>query len=499
MCTISATYSPEDNKLRLYASTRLDSVTFAEVKAAGFIWAPKQDLFVAPAWTPEREALALALAGEIGDEDTTLCERAEARADRFEDYSEARADDAEAARRQVERIADGIPFGQPILVGHHSERHARKDAERIETGMRRAVNAWETSRYWAARAAGAIRAAKYKERPDVRARRIKGLESDERKHAKGLQECETMARIWGKVPRLPWDEQTAAACYIAGRVPGYSAGGGFYSALHDGKMHGDEAWRRAVESCERSARWHREWLRHIGNRLTYERAMLAEAGGLAADRFDIVPGGRVLVGGLWSTVIRVNKSGGRIVSVSTNSRSWPRVPGIEEISDYQAPTAEAAAAVEAAAKLPPLVNYRTPGAVEMTAADYTATYRDYRTTKVHPATDEAAVIGRLARGVAQCGADSRGGSQQVLRRHRFRFGRGVDRRQGPVSPGAQRASRRSGVPASVQRHALLDRRHAGADPVSRNQRGSPRLVVGRTARAGAQCPAQPDDQAHARG
>jgi hypothetical protein len=55
------------------------------------------------------------------------------------------------------------------------------------------------------------------------------------------------------------------------------------------------------------------------------------------------------------------------------------------------------------------------------------------------------------------------------------------------------------VPPSVQRHALLDRRHAGADPVSRNQRGSPRVVVGRTARAGAQRPAQPDDQAHARG
>jgi hypothetical protein len=31
--TISATYSPEDNKLRLYASTRLDAETFERVKA----------------------------------------------------------------------------------------------------------------------------------------------------------------------------------------------------------------------------------------------------------------------------------------------------------------------------------------------------------------------------------------------------------------------------------------------------------------------------------
>jgi len=45
---ITATYSPEDNKLRLYASSRLDTATYEGVKAAGFKWAPKQDLFVAP-------------------------------------------------------------------------------------------------------------------------------------------------------------------------------------------------------------------------------------------------------------------------------------------------------------------------------------------------------------------------------------------------------------------------------------------------------------------
>ena len=52
---LTATYSPDDNKLRLYASTRLDPETYARVKAAGFKWAPKQQLFVAPMWTPGRE------------------------------------------------------------------------------------------------------------------------------------------------------------------------------------------------------------------------------------------------------------------------------------------------------------------------------------------------------------------------------------------------------------------------------------------------------------
>src|ERR1700691_40061 len=111
----SATYSPEDNKLRLYATCRLDPETYDSVKSAGFIWAPKQELFVAPMWTPAREDLLIERAGEIDDEHKSLVERAEERSERFEDYSEARASDAERARKAVSAIADNIPFGQPIL------------------------------------------------------------------------------------------------------------------------------------------------------------------------------------------------------------------------------------------------------------------------------------------------------------------------------------------------------------------------------------------------
>src|ERR1700758_5561794 len=117
---MTATYSPEDNKLRLYPSSRLPKELYDRVKAAGFTWAPKQELFVAPAWTPEREDLLLELCGEIGDEDTGLVERAEERAERFEEYSDKREQDALRAKAAVEAITDGIPLGQPILVGHHS-------------------------------------------------------------------------------------------------------------------------------------------------------------------------------------------------------------------------------------------------------------------------------------------------------------------------------------------------------------------------------------------
>lgn len=123
-------------------------------------------------------------------------DRAEQRAERFGDYSEGRAEDAETAREAVATIADNIPLGQPILVGHHSDKHARKDAERIENGMRRAVEMWETAQYWKQRAVGAVRAANYKELPNVRARRIKGIEADKRKREREQSDCETCLKFW---------------------------------------------------------------------------------------------------------------------------------------------------------------------------------------------------------------------------------------------------------------------------------------------------------------
>lgn len=61
----------------------------------------------------------------------TYRDRREARADRLEEWAAKREQKAEAAEASARQIADQIPFGQPILVGHHSEGHARRDAERI--------------------------------------------------------------------------------------------------------------------------------------------------------------------------------------------------------------------------------------------------------------------------------------------------------------------------------------------------------------------------------
>lgn len=46
------------------------------------------------------------------------------------------------------KMADIIPFGQPILVGHHSERSDRRYRNKIHETMGKSVRADEKSREW---------------------------------------------------------------------------------------------------------------------------------------------------------------------------------------------------------------------------------------------------------------------------------------------------------------------------------------------------------------
>lgn len=66
-------------------------------------------------------------------------ERLERRLERRGEWAAKAHSRSAQAHESVRRIADAIPLGQPILVGHHSEKRARRDAERIRSGMGRAV------------------------------------------------------------------------------------------------------------------------------------------------------------------------------------------------------------------------------------------------------------------------------------------------------------------------------------------------------------------------
>jgi phospholipid N-methyltransferase len=188
----------------------------------------------------------------------------------------------------------------------------------------------------------------------------------------------------------------------------YDHGYGNHNSPYDLQKNGKTAKEIAevrIPIHNNTAAWHQRWIDHCANRLAYESAMLAESGGLAADKFDIQPGGQVQVRGAWFTVIRVNKKGGQVVSVTTNCKYVP-VRGIEEVKDYTPPTEEVAEKAKKAAKgksqlpicnypieLPPLTGDRLKDAYsdkfkEITKAEWDALYKDSKGTVVFPANEK---------------------------------------------------------------------------------------------------------------
>lgn len=382
--TTTCTYSPEDNKLRLTPGPdRLPQHTADALKAAGFQWAPGQQIYIAPMWTPERYALAMDLAGEIQDEDSTLVDRAKFRAEVFSSRAEQRAADAD-------RVHDSVGDIEGTL-GASNYRKAQKLKEKVEARLEKAVSLFEESTYWARRAQGALRNAKYKDQADVRHRRIKGLQADLRKHTKETAESGMFLKLWlkddldlAKATRIA-NHDRVYRCYTAAKYPRkegarVSEGSiGLWSALTDEIITFEQAREIAVDHHDRVVAWRHKWISHLTMRINYETAMLGEAGGIEADKYDIAVGGRVLVDGEWVTVLRVTKREGSVLSVTTNAR-YVCVRGIEEVKGYEPPSAAAAAAVKSATKLAPLTNYDGEGFKRMTKAEWDQIYKDSKWT-----------------------------------------------------------------------------------------------------------------------
>jgi hypothetical protein len=108
-------------------------------------------------------------------------ECAEDRAGRFTEYAGNAAARSEAHRGEARRIAHSIPFGQPILVGHHSEARARRDVERIDRNMRKGIAEGEKAEYYASRAKASGSYEAFRKNPPRTLRRIETLEADLRR------------------------------------------------------------------------------------------------------------------------------------------------------------------------------------------------------------------------------------------------------------------------------------------------------------------------------
>lgn len=275
----TATYSPEDDKLRLYADTRIEDEDWALMKnKLGFQWAPKQKLFFA-SWSPAREDFCQRLAGEIVMEQTTLAERAAAKADRLDALAQKRSAESNTFYSAAQEIARRFEGGQPILVGHHSERRARKDQERIDNNQRKSAAAANAADYWNYRAVGVERHANRKHRADVRERRIKKLLAELRSHQRAVNHGHYLADLWTEIERTEDAEKQAQSVkYWSGSVlkEGGTCPFGTYGRYCNGELSAAEV----IEIGKTYANNHANnpkrfrFIHHLLNRLAYERSEL---------------------------------------------------------------------------------------------------------------------------------------------------------------------------------------------------------------------------------
>ncbi|MFI8944168.1 DUF3560 domain-containing protein [Streptomyces syringium] len=158
----------------------------------------------ADTWRINRAADALRAAGhevtiEIDDEEhrsfeeieAELEERAADRADRFSERAGRAVASADARRATADRISKRFEFGQPILVGHHSEGPARRAAARIGTNMQKSFEDRDRAGYWANRAEASENYAKHRKDPYRTLRRLErlgaALRQQERHHAEAVE------------------------------------------------------------------------------------------------------------------------------------------------------------------------------------------------------------------------------------------------------------------------------------------------------------------------
>ena len=82
-------------------------------------------------------------------------ERRQGRVDRLRERADRKKSEGSAFLNRAESIASHIPPGQPILVGHHSEKRHRKDLDRVNNATSKGVSACDAAQKLGERAEAA--------------------------------------------------------------------------------------------------------------------------------------------------------------------------------------------------------------------------------------------------------------------------------------------------------------------------------------------------------
>ncbi len=163
MAKITWNRNLEHEGLQLQSSEKPSQDIINQLKANGFRWSPRQKLWYAKETSYRVEFLSsiAAYEGEVGER-LTFAEKMDAkvkhaadRAERFEALAEKTHDKANQLHSDAERMASVIPFGQPILIGHHSERSDRNYRDRIHNKYGKAFETFDKAKEYEEKASTA--------------------------------------------------------------------------------------------------------------------------------------------------------------------------------------------------------------------------------------------------------------------------------------------------------------------------------------------------------
>lgn len=223
-----ATYNITNDKLRAWFDSRLPEDDYKRARQLGFVYWHGSKCFAAK-WSPGAEDFLREMGIESIEQDDRP-DDVESRVERFSGYAEKAEAAAESSENYLNERAN-------------TERRRENAINGIQKNL-------ELAEHWQERIAGAIRNAQYKERPDVIARRIRGLEADRRRFEREIT-------INDKV-KPDTDRQGVTRYWI-----GHGRGG---------------SWR-TQEQIDAAKPWANRWIAHIDRRLEYENACLVAAGG----------------------------------------------------------------------------------------------------------------------------------------------------------------------------------------------------------------------------
>lgn len=211
---------------------------------------------------------------------TTYRERRLARAERLREWADKREARSQADLTQAHRMADAIPFGQPILVGHHSEGRDRRYRDRMHGTMARGVEngrkATEMSRKADSIEAAADRAI-YDDDADATERlteRIAGLEAERARIVAYNKSCRKGER---DVTML--DERQQAELVSLARIGHGLRPDGSFASYHTSNLSGNVGrLRKRLEQLQAGPRTGQVVNRYAGTCETCGADVAAQAG-----------------------------------------------------------------------------------------------------------------------------------------------------------------------------------------------------------------------------